>query len=604
MALFETMRENTKLILWITVVAFVLLIFLAWGADFATRSNKSQAEAGVLAKVNGERVYAQEYSDAYEQARQLYEPQLDGPPDEAFFNTLRASTWTQMIDRKLIQQAAREHGIVVTDREVATALLYNPPPHLRSNPSFFNEQGQFDMQRYQSWLAGTNTAPLEREYRDLVAQEKLRMLMLAGVAVSEDEVREAWLESNQQVNLAYVQVPHFLAVPDHEVDDATLERYLGEHREEMRMPERVRIEFVSIEKGPSREDSLEAQAEMTEVSQELRKGEAFDVLVKSFSQAPRTHWGDADAPYLTREELRPPEVAQAAFTLPVGTMSDVISSADGLHMLTVIDRKSEANVEKVKLAEIYIPIRMSYETNYAMQERALDLVDSTGTGDFRAAAQDVGLDVQDTGLIDPSGFVPGLGNLAAAKEFVRTAHVTQTSRPIEGPDAWFVLYLAERQPAGDAPLSEIRRRVQSAYIQNQRKQAALEHAQRILDLVRSGTPMEMAARSDSIARFARADGVTRQGFVRGMGREPKVTGVAFAATAPGLVPEVISGTQGAYVIDVLTPPVADEQGFAAQREQLRGQLVQAKQNRVLNEWLRQLREKAQIEDFRPVLSSM
>jgi hypothetical protein len=167
-----------------------------------------------------------------------------------------------------------------------------------------------------------------------------------------------------------------------------------------------------------------------------------------------------------------------------------------------------------------------------------------------------------------------------------------------------VLHLAERQPAGDAPLSEIRRRVQSLYIQNERKQAAVGRAQRILDLVRAGTPMEMAARSDSIARFGRADAVTRQGFVRGMGREPKVTGAAFAATGPGLVPEVISGNQGAYLIDVLTLPAADEQAFAAQREQLRGQLVQAKQNRVLTDWIRQLREKAQIEDFRPVVSSM
>jgi parvulin-like peptidyl-prolyl isomerase len=604
MALFETMRENTKLILWITVVAFVLLIFLAWGADFSRGSRGGRAEAGVLAKVNGERILAQEYTDAVEQARQLYEPQLDGPPDEAFQLMLRANTWSQLVDRKLILQEARRNGIVVTDREVATALLYNPPPRMRNEPAFLNEQGQFDMQRYQQWLAGTNTAALEREYHDLVIQEKLRMQVLAGVTVSQDDVRDAWLERNQRADIAYVLVPYVNAYTSEGVDDATLETYLREHAADFRLPERVRMEYVRLEKRATPEDTLEARSEINEAYQEFRRGEDFALIVRSYSQAPQSHWGEENAPYLTREEIQPPAVAEAAFALPVGQVSDILASSDGLHLIKVMDRKTEEGVDKVRLAEIFVPLKMSYDTNYALQEKALDLVDSTGVRDFAAAAADLGLQVNDSGFFDPTGFIPGLGNLASAKEFARTAHATQTSRPIEGPDAWYVLFLASREAARDAQLSDVRMRVQAAYLNVERERAAGEHANAILDLARGGTPLEAAAASDAIARYGRAEGVTAQGIVRGVGREPKLAGAAFASGAAGLVPRVISGTQGAFVIEVLVPPMADDQAFEAQKDQLRAQLIQEQQNRTLNEWIRKLRDSARIEDYRPVLSSM
>lgn len=603
MALFETMRENTKLILWITVAAFVLLIFLAWGADFATGGGGSSVEAGVMARVNGERIYAQEYNDAFEQARQLYEPQLEGAPDESFILMLRANSWTQLVDRKLLMQEARRHGIVVTDREVATALLYNPPARMRVNPAFFNEQGQFDLQRYQSWVAQTNTASLEREYRELVAQEKLRMLLLAGVTVSEEELREAWLERQQRAELAYVQIPYLSLRRNLEIEDARLEPFLAEHREEFRLPERVRMEFVRLEKRASQEDTLEARAEMSEALQDLRRGEDFALLVKSYSQAPRARWGEEDGQYLTREELRQPEVAQAAFTLPVGELSEVIASGEGLHLLKVLDRRTEAEAEKAKIAEIFIPLRMSYETNYALQERALDLVDSTGVGDFRGAAAALELEVQDTGLVDPQGFIPGLRSLTAAKEFAERARAGQTSRPIEGPDAWYVLHLAERQPASDPTLADARRRVQARFLEEEAKREAAARAKEIWNLCRGGMSLEQAARSDSLARYGTAEDATRFGFVRGIGREPKLMGLAFSATQPGLLPEVVTGTMGAYVAELRNLLVFDEQAFAAQREELRRQVLQEKQNRLITEWLTQLRASAEIEDFRPVLTS-
>ena len=90
MGLFEAMRENTKVILWITVIAFVGLIFLAWGANFSTRSRGRNFEAGIMGTVNGEKIHRDAFSYALQQARMLYEQQLQTTPDEDFYLMLPA----------------------------------------------------------------------------------------------------------------------------------------------------------------------------------------------------------------------------------------------------------------------------------------------------------------------------------------------------------------------------------------------------------------------------------------------------------------------------------------------------------------------------------
>ncbi len=606
MALFETMRENTKAILWITVIAFVGLIFLAWGADFSSHRRGGHVEEGVIGSVNGQQILARDFEAAFEEGRSSYEQQTGRQPDESYYLMLQASAWDQLIERALVRQEAQRRGIVVTEKEVATALLYNPLPRFRNSPGFLDDKGQFDLRLYQAWLADnrTNTIPLEREYRELVLQQKLRMLMLSGVVVSNTELRQAWVDQNEKLDLAYVQVPYARVRVDEQVDDATLERYLQEHREDFRLPEQIALEYVKLVKKASETDSLQAYSEIEEAYQEFRRGEDFGVLVKSYSQAPQERWGGENSPYLERRELASPVLANAAFSLPVGGVSEIITTPDGFHLIRVEDRKAEDGVEKVRMADIFIPVKITYDTNYALRERATDLVDSTSAVGFSESAQGFGLPVQRTGLFDPQAFIPGLGRVAAAKEFATRARPQDTSRPIETADAWYVLHVTERRPARDATLADVQSRVRSACLLERRKEAARALAESVLQRCQGGIALERAVTGDSTATYATSQGVTRLGTARGIGRDPQLTSVAFSATGLGLIPRVIMGGQAAYVVNVTARMPLDETTFAEKKTELRQRLFEQKQREVLDEWMRQMRESARIEDFRPVIASM
>jgi len=296
MAVFEAMREKTKVILWITVIAFVGLIFLAWGADFATRS-QGGPEAGILGRVNGEPIQADEYSLILEQSRQTYEQQTGRRADDAAHVQLQATTWERMVDRILMHQTAERHDILVTDQEIANAMLFSPLPRFRSGDIFRNAAGEFDFASYQNWLADprTNTLPLEAEYRELLTAQKLRLLMLSAVKVSGEEVRSRWLEENEQVTIGYAQIPYYQIKTEDRPTDEDLEAYMRANAEDFERPAQVVIEYVKLSKVPTAEDTLEARTEIEEARSELDRGEDFALVVQAYSEAPRNRWGGEGA---------------------------------------------------------------------------------------------------------------------------------------------------------------------------------------------------------------------------------------------------------------------------------------------------------------------
>jgi peptidyl-prolyl cis-trans isomerase D len=605
MALFETMRENTKVILWITVIAFVALIFLAWGANFTSQRSKRGAEAGVLARVNGVPILETDFDATLEQARATYEEQTGKQPDDNFFLRLQASTWDQLVDRALIRKEAERRGVSTTEREISIAMLQNPLPRFQGNPSFRDEQGKFDIQRYQAWLADpqTNTLPLEREYSELILQEKLRMQVLAGVIVSESEVHQAWADQNERVDIAFAMIPFARVTVPENVDDAALEAYLREHAADFHLPEQVALDYVKMPKQPTSTDSIQASSEIEEAYNAFRHGEDFTTLVQSYSQAPPERWGGEKAPYLERGALGGGKVADAAFTLPVGETSSILVEPDGFHVVKVEDRKNENGVDKVRIAEIYIPLKISYDTNQALRERAVALADSTAASGFAAAAEAQGLKVAQTGFFSPEGFIPGLGRLEAAQEFARIGRAQTNSKPIETADAWFVLHLTDRRAARDATLEDVRPRVRAAYLLEQRKQMARTAAEALLARAQAGTPLETVAQGNPLATYQAAPGVTRQGPIPGVGRDANLTAAVFAASGIGLVPRVVVGNQGAFVVTVQARSPLDETAYAAQKDQVRSRLLRDRQNRAASEWMRQMRESAEIQDYRQVVAA-
>jgi len=215
--LMRQMRQNTKIIMLITAAAFFALMVFEWGMDASGRSGGG----GDIGRVGRTTVSALEYQTVY---RSLYDrmQRSQGTPITASQNRqIEDMAWEEIVNQILIRDELERRGIRVTDQEVLDAVRYAPPPEFRTDPVFLDPMGQFDLVRYQQFLAQSAQDPLflqqlEQYYRDLLPREKLARQITAGIYLTDMELWERYNAENERVTVSLLAIDpgtHALSTP-------------------------------------------------------------------------------------------------------------------------------------------------------------------------------------------------------------------------------------------------------------------------------------------------------------------------------------------------------------------------------------------------------
>jgi peptidyl-prolyl cis-trans isomerase D len=124
--MMKLMRQLTKHILWIVIVAFVGTIIFAWGMEFTSKKQRK----GVLASVNGEEIELYTFQYLYDQALRQTEKE-QGDVDEQTAYQIREEVWNQLVNEMLLNQEVKKRGIEITDAELYEYLRRYPPKELQ-----------------------------------------------------------------------------------------------------------------------------------------------------------------------------------------------------------------------------------------------------------------------------------------------------------------------------------------------------------------------------------------------------------------------------------------------------------------------------------------
>lgn len=239
--------------LWLWLPALLLL----------AACNNSSAEVGeqMVASVNGEVITE----------RELYNEMIKQGGDRLL---------ETLIDQKLVEQAAKEANIQVTDKQVQERL-----------DKLIEEMG--GKEAFQSTLAmyGISEDVLRQDVR---TQLMLEQLLGDRIEVTEEEI-QAYFESNKEM--------------------------WGEQ-------EQIRARHILVE------DEATAQ----EVLDKLNAGESFEELAKQYSTDPSNRDKGGDLGFFPRGVM---DLAfeQAAFALEPGETSGIVKSSFGYHIIRVEERK-------------------------------------------------------------------------------------------------------------------------------------------------------------------------------------------------------------------------------------------------------------------------
>jgi len=106
------------------------------------------------------------------------------------------------------------------------------------------------------------------------------------------------------------------------------------------IPARVEISIIQLDPPENEENKAEARQKLLDIRSQILAGKSFKMLAIMYSEDPGTAASGGELGYLTRGELEKP-FADAAFSLTKNTVSKIIETRYGFHIIQLIDRNGD-----------------------------------------------------------------------------------------------------------------------------------------------------------------------------------------------------------------------------------------------------------------------
>jgi peptidyl-prolyl cis-trans isomerase SurA len=106
------------------------------------------------------------------------------------------------------------------------------------------------------------------------------------------------------------------------------------------VPRKVQLSIISVEPPDMEASKAEVRQKLLDLRSRIINGENFSTLAVLYSEDPGTAPRGGETGYMTRGELAKP-YADAAWSLKEGTVSKIIETEFGFHIIQLIDRKGD-----------------------------------------------------------------------------------------------------------------------------------------------------------------------------------------------------------------------------------------------------------------------
>jgi peptidyl-prolyl cis-trans isomerase D len=474
-----------------------------------------------LAKIGSTEISTAQFRQTYQDRMQQIETQIGHPlpPEQAQALGLDRQVLGEMIAQAGLDQRAKQMGLGISDAEIAR--------HITTDPNLQTINGQFDRDRFQSLLR--NMGYTEQRFIATQRQTALRRQIIDTLSGGLTPPK-AWLDAinqyqNQERSVEYVALGPAQAGDIAAPSDDVLSKYYDDHKAQFRAPEYRKIDAIAVTPAEL--------AKWMEISDDDLK-KAYDQRLASFTKPERRHIEqlvftdpaeaqaaedkiksgttfaallaergvkeqDADLGTVAKSAIVDPAVADAAFALPEGGVSDPVKGQFGTVILTVL--KIEPAVTQ-SFAEVAPQLRNDLALDRAKTQVAAihDKIedDRAGGMSLTEAAQKekiplVTFDVDRSGR-DADG-KPAV-NLPRAPDVVSAAFSSDVgvdNDPVEA-DGGYVWYdVAAITPSHDRPLADVKAAVEQRWRDAELASRLKDKAVDILDKAKAGTPLDQLA---------------------------------------------------------------------------------------------------------------
>jgi len=516
------------------VMGVLIVSFGIWGiADIFRGFGQS-----TLAKVGHIEISLNEFRQIYNDRLQQIGRQFGRPltQEQARAFGFDRQVLQQTIAEAALDEKARQLGLGQSDAETMRVIL--------ADPNFKGMNGSFDPQRFQMIIRqfGYTEARYLADQKRVSLRRQLTNTITAGLTPSNTLIEALSRFQNEQRSVEYVKLGAAQAGTIDPPSPETLAAYFEEHKTQFRAPEYRKIAFVTVtpeEIGKwsdvsdedakklfeQRKDKL-GTPEKRQVSQivfpnmdeaqaarsRIASGTSFDDIAKERKLAD----ADVDLGLVTKSAILDPAIADAAFSLPSGEVSQPVQGRFGIALVKVgviqpgidPDYASVANDLKKEIA-----IERARNQVATLRDKMED--ERGGGANVVEAAQKLGLSAVTIDAVDRSGktpagqpakIPPGLDVVSQA--FNSDVGVDNDAISYRGGFVWYdVLGIT---PSRDRPLDEVKDQVEARWKDDQIASRLRTKATEIVQKLEQGGKLadeaaSLGSKVETAASFKRED---------------------------------------------------------------------------------------------------
>ena len=631
MTMLDQMRRHKGWLKWslgLVVLAFIFFYIPAFVDD----PSAGVGPTGIVAEVEGRQITAADFRRVYLQQLDQLRASGGGEITEALLRQLGIDQQVllQLIDEQAALAEASRLGLSVTDAEVRERLLTLPALQ-DVNGQFIGEVGYLQLLRVQN--PPITPDEFEEDLRQILLMDRLQTVLTDWITISDAELEEEYRHRNEKVKLGVVtfwaddyrdeveagdediaalytqnmgnyEVPEkrrirFLVVDTDSIAETLIispdesEDFYNANIDRYTTPGRVRASHILLGLGDKDKDEETVRQQAEAILAQAKAGADFAELARQYSEDEGTAELGGDLDFFGRGQMVP-EFEAAAFEMEPGTVSDLVQTAYGFHIIKVVEKVEEVIRPLDEVTEL-ITNQLKYDQSHARSNALARSIAAEVTRplDLDRAAAARGLTVQESGFAALNEPILGLGPVPQLMSVAFQLAEGEVEGPISIPQGHAFITVTGIQEPYIPPLENVRDEVQDDVIQRKAQVAAQEKAAETAASLRDADDFAGAAEAAELV-VETTELITRGSLVGGLGVSPELDAVAFSLASGETSDPVEVGSRMAIVHVMERQEVTDAE-FAAARETFRDELLLQRRTRFFSAYMVQAKQRMRID---------
>ncbi len=582
------------------LISIGMLVYLIPGQGSSTTS-----AADVVAEVGGQPVTVLEVQ------QQLQRLTSGRSIPRALQSLYAQQVVNQLVYERMLELEAKRLGIRVSDEERAERIR-------QFLPSAFAGDTFVGMERYAAEVQqriGMSVPEFEELVRQGLLEEKFHRLVTDGVSVTPEEVQQEFRRRNEKIKIEYVgikpeELESKIAVTDAELasyfeknkaryvvperrvvryalldldqlrqrvaaSEEELRAYYNEHIDRYRIQNRVHashILFKTIGKTDAEVEEIRKKAE--EVLKKAKHGAKFEDQARQYSEDTTKEKG-GDLGWIVQGQTVP-EFEKTAFSLPPGSVSDLVKTQYGFHIIKVIEHENARTQTFEEVHASILPTLSSEKAERLASEQA-DAIAAAIRKSTRQPLDDIAkqfkMTVGETRPVRANDPVPELGNAAELRDAIFRLRSGELSSAIRTDRGLAVLTVKEIQPTHPGTLAEVRDKVAADFGREKAVELAKARAEELSKRGQSAEGLATAAKALGL-EMKTSELFARTGLVQNVGSARQLQGAFDMPAGQTASPVFLGANWVVYRVIAREDPKAED--FDKQRKDIELQVLQNK----------------------------